>query len=307
MRPARRCAEGLDQRSRRGAHETIRLEVLEHRYALAVESVPLMPFLASTVGVPEAVALVTSPSSATPSAASVTVAASLGQKVANFLSSKVGTRLGGGECAHLATEALRASGAQFIFTPKSGPAGYLWSASPPVALLTKGSQVAGKRFQVGDIVQLEQAAFSTGRFVRHHTQVVASVDTSGRITKVFEQNVGGKRTVQRNNAIDLTKLTSGSVAIYRPNARVDRPGRLEYTIVNNTNSSQMFVRQVGSRSTNLALDKANTVGSYKYVWLTPNGDAVSLKIGNSSVRLQNAGAYELYMTPSGKAAVRRVL
>lgn len=292
--------------SRRSTHQTLRVEGLECRRVLAVEAVPLMPLFASPVDTPVPMALVIAPASAASAAPAVNATASLGQQVASYLSSKLGTRVGGGECAHVATEALRASGAQFIFTPQSGPSGYLWSASPPVALLTNGSQVVGKRFQVGDIVQLEKAAFSTGRFIRHHTQVVAAVDANGRITKVFEQNVGGKRTVQRNNAVDLTKLTSGSVAIYRPNARVDQPGRLQYTIVNNTPSNQTFVRQVGTQSTTLSLGKANTVGSYRYVWLTPNSAAVTLKAGTSAVQIQNAGAYELYLTTAGQVAVRRM-
>lgn len=295
MKPALRHLLGRDQRSRRIAQRVLRVESLEFRRVLAIQSVPLIPPAAGIGGGPEPAALVIEPSSAAPTAVTVRAATSLGQQVASYLTSKMGTRIGGGECSHMAIEALRVSGAKFI----------RWYESPPVAELTRGSQVAGKRFQVGDIVQFENAAFSNGRFTRHHTQVVAAVDGNGRITKVFEQNVGGNRTVRRNNAVDLTKLTGGTVTIYRPTPRVDQPRRLEFTVVNNTNSSQTYTRQIGSSSSTLTLDKANTVGSYRFVWLTvPNGATASLRIGNSSVQIRNAGAYELYTAASGRTAIR---
>ena len=224
-----------------------------------------------------------------------TTTASLGQQVASFLTSKLGTRVGGGECSHMAIEALRASGAEFI----------RWYESSPVAEFTQGSQVVGKRFQVGDIVQLDNASFSSGRFVRHHTQIVAAVDGNGRITQVFEQNVNGRRTVQRNTATNLSQLTGGTVAIYRPTTRIDQPRRLEFTVVNNTNTVQTYTRQIGSFTAAATLDRANTVGSYKFYWSTiPAGASASLMINGSSVAIRNATAYELYTTASGQAAIR---
>src|SRR4051794_18218795 len=54
----------------------------------------------------------------------------LNSKVVKYLEGKIGTRIGGGECVHVATEALRAAGAEFITTdlgadnPVSGD--YVW-------------------------------------------------------------------------------------------------------------------------------------------------------------------------------------
>src|SRR5262249_44727654 len=124
----------------------------------------------------------------TVAAALVAPSLTLGQKMANFLQSRLGTRVGGGECAHLAMEALRAAGADFTRTQPAGPSDYVWTSNG-AARLTNGSQVAGKRFQVGDIIQYENARFSAGgvRSLPHHTQVVAAVDAAGRITRVYEE------------------------------------------------------------------------------------------------------------------------
>jgi hypothetical protein len=168
--------------------------------------------------------------------------------------------------------------------------------------------VIGKRFEVGDVIQFENASFRSGRLIRHHTQIVASVDANGRVTRVFEQNVGGRRTVQRNVAVDLAGLTGGMVTIYRPSPRVNRPGRFEFTVVNNTMSPQTYTRRSGAWSATASLDRANTVGSYKYYWSTFSpGVAASLEINGSSVPIRNAAAYELYTTTRGQVAIRQVL
>ena len=62
--------------------------------------------------------------------ASYSEAQTLNQKIVTFLSGKAGTRIGGGECAHVATEALRVAGAEFTSTdlgadsPSAGD--YVW-------------------------------------------------------------------------------------------------------------------------------------------------------------------------------------
>lgn len=142
-----------------------------------------------------------------------------------------------------------------------------------------------------------------GRFIRHHTQVVAAADANGRITKAFEQNVGGNRPVQRNNAVDLTKLNGGTVTIYRPTPRGDKPGRLEFTVVNNTGSSRTYTRQVGSFSAVATLDKASTMGSCEhYLSAVRAGATAPLQMNGSSVTNRNASAYELYMAVLGRLA-----
>ena len=61
---------------------------------------------------------------------SVSAQADIGSAMVTFLGGKVNARVGGGECAHMATEALRVGGGEFI--PKSlgtdypGSGDYVW-------------------------------------------------------------------------------------------------------------------------------------------------------------------------------------
>src|SRR5262249_21159083 len=197
---------------------------------------------------------------------------SLGDKMANYLQAQVNARrrVGGGEGAHLATEALRIAGAEFLRPEPPGTRDYVWTSNR-VTRLTHGGQVAGKRFRVGDIIQYHNATFSAGGNLAHHTQVVAAVDSRGRITQAYEENVGGNdgRTAQRRAAPDLTKLTGGSVSIYRPVARMRRAGRVEYTIVNNTSASRTYKVLIWSDEIGKAtLSAVNTTNSYRDGWVT---------------------------------------
>lgn len=244
------------------------------------------------------------------STAAAVQSTSLGGRMADYLQGQVaaGRRIGGGECAHLAIEALRVAGADFTRTEPAGTSDYVWSSNR-VARLTHGSQLAGKRFQVGDIIQYQNATFSSGGSgkLAHHTQVVAAVDSGGRITRVFEQNVNGNRTAQRRAILDLTKLSGGSVSIYRPVARVNQAGLKEFTIVNNTNSSKTYTLQIGSSSYNNTLSSANTANSFTTRWAQVSGStAVKLKIGGATVTVEHGAAYELYTTSNGTTGIRRI-
>jgi hypothetical protein len=228
---------------------------------------------------------------------------SLGERMANYLQEQVNARrrIGGGECAHLATEALRIAGAEFRRTEPSGTEDYVWTSNR-VARLTRGSQLAYRRFQVGDVIQYHNATFSVGGNLPHHTQVVAAVSSLGRITQVYEQNVGVGRIAQRRAAPDLTKLTGGSVSIYRPVARARRAGYVEYTLVNNTSISRTLTNPSG-----VTLTRANTVGSYQDRWVTFSGTArPTLKIASTSLVIEDGAAYELFSLPGGQAGIRRM-
>lgn len=236
-------------------------------------------------------------------------AQTLGSKMGEYLARKVGTRLGGGECADMATAALRATGADFTRTEAPGTQDYVWTTNR-VARITDGSQAVGQKFRVGDIIQLENATFRSAgstKLVAHHTQVVAAVDSQGRITKVYEQNVNGDRTVRRHTAFDLRTLAGGSVGVYRPVARVAQAGLREFTIVNHTKSAQNFTIQVGTWTGGRSLTASNTAGSFQTGSVTFSGSVKPMfKIGNFSVEIRDGAAYELYTRADGAVGIRRV-
>lgn len=240
----------------------------------------------------------------------IKAAASFGQSMANYLQQQVNAkkRIGGGECSHLATEALRVAGAEFIRSEPSGTTDYVWSSNR-VARLTNGSQLAGKVFQVGDIIQYQNATFSSGGSSKlaHHTQVVAAVDSKGRITHVFEQNVNGNRTAQKRAILDLSKLTGGSVSIYRPVARKTESGRYAFTVVNNASSSKSYSITYGSTKKSYSIGKANASDSHKTHWIKYTGSATpTIKVGSTSLTLRDGGAFEIYTTSSGSSSIRRI-
>ena len=80
------------------------------------------------------------------------------------MAAHLGQRVGGGECAHLAVEALRASGGRFggMTAP---PLDYAWGT-----LLTRVTgypnravySVPAARFQPGDVIQFTNAHFRDG-------------------------------------------------------------------------------------------------------------------------------------------------
>jgi hypothetical protein len=226
--------------------------------------------------------------------------------MAEYLQEQVNARgrIGGGECAHLATEALRIAGAEFLRTEPKGTEDYVWTSNR-VARLTHGGQLAGKRFQVGDIIQYHHAKFSAGDDLAHHTQVVAAVDSQGRIAQVFEQNVGG-RFAQRRAITDLTRLTGGSVSIYRPVVRATQPGRVEFTIVNNTSVSRTFKILIASSETETTtLSEANTTDSYKDRFVNYSGTArPTLKFEQTSLVIEDGAAYEVFSLPGGQVGIR---
>ena len=235
---------------------------------------------------------------------------SLGDKMGTFLQAKLGSRIGGGECAHLAVIALQVVGADFTRTEPKGTSDYIWSSNR-IARLTNGSQVAGKQFRVGDIVQFHHSTFRTGSRIPHHTQVVAAVDKAGRITEVYDQNItinGTKyRTVKRHKAIDLTKLTGGAVSIYRPVTRVPETGLVEFIIINNTNAKSTVIFQRGTTVSKFTPDKANTRGSFLSikVKISGTGDAM-LKVGNTSVKIEDGTLYEMFTQKNGQDGIRKL-
>ena len=111
----------------------------------------------------------------------------VGDSMAFYLSGQVGKRVGGGECAHMATEALRVGGGEFIpnylgaDSPSSGD--YVWGTLVTVISYsnkTLSDSAPTVAVQVGDVIQYRNATIS-GTLFAHHTSVVKSV-TAGTST-----------------------------------------------------------------------------------------------------------------------------
>ena len=243
----------------------------------------------------------------------------LNSKVATFLAGKVGVRVGGGECAHAASEALRAAGAEFTNTdlgPDSPAAGdYVWGTLVKSISIVNGKWTDSKpttKLLPGDIIQYRNANFvyptSTSSSTQH-TSIVAAVNTAGSATFVYEQNFNRIRSVRRNS-IDLTKLVSGYLRIYRPKARVNRTGQTKFSLVNNRTSNQTITLLLGTSNLgSFSLTSANTLASYQTRWVTLTGTTlpVTLRLSNgASVSIVNAGGYEVYTNSAGSAAIRKL-
>ena len=246
-------------------------------------------------------------------------AQTLNSKASTFLAGKVGTRIGGGECAHAATEALRAAGAEFtpadLGADNPSPGDYVWGT-----LLKTVSGVGGKmtdsasatKLQPGDIIQYRNTKFVYPTYwttTSQHTSIVATVNTAGSPTFVYEQNFNNVRTL-RKNSIDLTKLAAGYVRVYRPKLRVSRIGQTKFTLTNNMTSSQSVSIRVGASTLGSStLTAANTLTSYQIRWVTITGSAtpITLRLANGQIlTVTSAGGYEIYKTSAGAAALRKL-
>jgi hypothetical protein len=252
-------------------------------------------------------------------AASAAEAQTFNAKVVSFLAGKVGKRVGGGECAHAAQEALRVSGAEFDRTDlgrdSPAPGDYVWGTLVKSITSTNGKVVDSApsvKLLAGDVIQYRNARFVAGTassFAAQHTSVVAAVSATGMPTFVYQQNVSNQRIVRRD-AIDLTKLTGGYLRIYRPKARRVTAGKYKFTIVNNMPSAQTVkFRNNTTAFTGVSLTATNTGASYLTSWMTITGTGAKpnlwIQATGSTVPVVSGAAYEVYSV-GGKATLRRL-
>lgn len=238
----------------------------------------------------------------------------LNDRVNQFVVGRLGERVGGGECAHLATEALRGSGANFIRPPDSPGAGdYVWGTLVGHVEAAAGRAVEKVEVQArpGDIIQYRGATFRTGSRYPQHTSVVAAVNGRGMPTAVHEQNIGlaGRtdRTVRRS-PIDLTQLTAGWVRVYRPEPRPARKrGQWAFTVVNNTpNTREVGIFAGPRRLFGLTLSAANTQSSYAHASAVVIGlPAPALVVGTARVPAVDGACFEL-LAKDGTVSIRRL-
>ena len=243
----------------------------------------------------------------------------LNSKVTTFLAGKVGARIGGGECAHAASEALRAAGAEFTNTdlgadsPAAGD--YVWGTLVKSISIVSAKWTDSKpttKLLPGDIIQYRNARFVYPTFsstTTQHTSVVATVNIAGAPTFVYQQNFNQIRTL-RKDSIDITKLVSGYLRIYRPKARIAQTGQSKFSLTNNRTATQSITLLVGTSNLgSFSLTSANTFASYQIRWLTLTGTTLPVRLrlsSGASVAVVNAGGYEIYTTSAGVAAIRRL-
>jgi hypothetical protein len=239
--------------------------------------------------------------------------ATTNDRMVAFLASKVGERIGGGECAHVASEALRVSGARFIRRPDIVPGDYVWGNLVKVVSNTNGvvrDSAPSIRVRPGDILQYHNVRIQSGgwtMWTSQHTSVVATVDALGRPTSVYEQNVNGDRNL-RVSTINLSQLQSGRISIYRAEPRVVVPGRFEFSLVNNVNRNAGVVMRAGAYNLGTpVLGAANQWNSYQTRWMSlPAGWGMTLTVGTTTVPVVNGAGYEIFQLPNGMASIRRI-
>jgi len=285
-------------------HLKSRHRLRPHLDTLEARDVPATSWLSSawvgyTAPVSQPVAYVSAgvTSSFTPQLLS---AQTVGDRMVSYLESHLGQRVGGGECAHLAVEALRASGGKFNRLT-STTLDYNWGT-----LLTRVTGYANRavysvptaKFLPGDVIQYTNARFRDGTWATHHTAIVASVDGNGRVTAVYQQNFNGVRAVTLQS-LDLSQLVSGYVKVYRPQTRTRPAGLYQFTVVNNTGGSVTVVERAGG-SASYTLTAANTAGSYRIrSWTTYGGVRPTITVAGQAIAASDAAAYEIYNTGSG--------
>ncbi len=230
----------------------------------------------------------------------------------SYLNSRLNQRVGGGECWHLATEALRVANAEFIpqelgaDAPAAGD--LVWGSL--VTTITPGGSAAesvgNRSCQPGDLIQFGSAEFGETVLPLHFTAVVAEVNEQGQPKSMFLQNWKGERTVKKV-AMDPTALTAGWMRIYRPIARIDRPAEWKFTVVNNDASSQTYDLQVGVESHGLFSPAAvNTSGCYRVHWIVTDGTVPNVVSSDGvSYFLETAEGYEIVRI-SGEVRVRHL-
>jgi hypothetical protein len=161
----------------------------------------------------------------------------LGDKVLAFCKQHKGECVGDGECSSLAGHALRAAGAKTRGPDEPNKGDYTWGdqvyrlEQDGTQLRTEGSI---KDVHPGDIIQFRDTKWAgaqrVGRYTKtflHHTAVVAAVENSGKVLKIYQQNFRHQKIVTEDR-LRLPDLREGWIRIYRPAPRVpaeatDRP------------------------------------------------------------------------------------
>jgi hypothetical protein len=236
----------------------------------------------------------------------------LNQRMVNFLQPKVGpklqVRIGSGECADIATEALRVAGGAFL---GSTDGSVQWGTQ--FATIANGT-LSGDGVEPGDIIQFVNG---TGQ----HTMVVAAVDANGFPSSEYEQNWGTNRWMHRADRSDVLRNPyPGTITIYHPVDRVVPPaGPLAFSVVNNAPTAATVSMQVVDPTgatiwTPFAqeLKARNTLGSYN-TW-APTADhgkagvkyVVKLTLNRRTITVRDGAGYEVFSDAKHHLSVRQL-
>lgn len=152
-----------------------------------------------------------------------------GAKVVAFCKQNLGKQVGDGECASLASAALKAAGAtaRSKFPDDPNPGDYVWGDLVYALKVEDGKRkeekVKGKSVQPGDVIQFRDAKFAGRRpgggtyssSSPHHTAVVVEVRKPTQQLVILQQNTNGRRYVV-SETLTLNDLKAGWLRFYRP-------------------------------------------------------------------------------------------
>lgn len=226
-----------------------------------------------------------------------------GPAVVHYLQSREGQRIGGGNSADLAVEALRIAGAEFVAddlgadAPAAGDRAW---GTLVTEISPAGDSQSANACLPGDILQLGNAELNGKPCPAKFTAVVAEVNGGGRPKKIFCQELDGNRTVKLLS-INIEQFNSGWMRVYRPKARINRTDEWKITIVNNTTASQGYEVYAGVE-VNAAVQAAavNTAGSFFTHRVPTDGTVPNIYTANGrSYFLEHGKAYELYSSTTG--------
>jgi hypothetical protein len=149
----------------------------------------------------------------------------LGSRIVAYCAKQKGQQVGNGECASLATFALKESGAKGMGTDSPNAGDYTWGDLQYLLEVSNGAlRHTGKLSDIksGDVIQFRDAIFVTKggnrasfRTFPHHTAIVHRVSDGGKNIQVLHQNYGGQQVVQEASLL-LGNLTQGWLRVYRP-------------------------------------------------------------------------------------------
>lgn len=148
-------------------------------------------------------------------------------KVLQFAKSKLGKKVGSGECFDLADQALQKAGAKTAsdYGKVTATADYVWGKRVDLSQVRPGDIIQFRNYKMKVKTTTDEWISEEEQTRPHHTAVVEAVGSDGLLT-ILEQNVGtggGRRTVQSNELYFRSSKSSGrsvdvsgKVWFYRP-------------------------------------------------------------------------------------------
>lgn len=235
--------------------------------------------------------------------------------IGDYLERNRNKTLGGGECAHAATEALRVAGWAFdrIGADNPNAGDYVWGQ----CICYYGYEGTKLQWQIvkglpvarGDIIQYRNIYINTGHGTQsasHHTSIVRTVDPKTNLPiEVYEQNVNGRQFIQVD-AINFGGLKSGWFRIYRAVRRSLRAGEFQFTVANWTGAPvtiQLKYQRQPTWSYNFSLGVSSV---QKYQTISASGSQYSpyFHVGNENFLVNDAAGYILYGSPNSPTVYR---